>query len=214
MKWIPIKDAARRMGMSLDELIERVVDDDSLQELPWAIKCNGWEVIQCAGKRAALLARKPGDPKIESNECGSPRRSLAGHYRMHSGSSKNLALSWPNPGVRTDVLLWTDAFDWVTPDDILLPIETTPCSADEVLIDAEAMGWLADTINTQARETLLTLIGTLTMAAGLDIHGPIDPAAQRIEQWCNQAGAPVSKRTITTRLAEARDLVRKVNLQT
>ena len=210
MKWIPIADAAKKMGMSLDELLERVIEEQGGLDLPCAIKCRNWTVKHSEGHRAKLLAKKDGDPHLRVDLRSKPFIEISGYFRLWESDLHSLAIAWPEPLTRFSLRLWTDAHKWASPDDMLVPAEYDAVCADEVLIDAEEMGWLSDKINTQSKEHMLEIIGTLAMAAGLDL-ARIDPAAVKLAVWMKRAGVNVGLTTLTSRLKEAKGFVREVS---
>jgi hypothetical protein len=220
VKWIPITDAAKKQGITLDDLIERIILDNAFLDLPCAIKCDQWPVVRYVGHRAALMAKEEGSPAIRLPH---PREMesivISGFYRLYRFDLLNLAHAWPKPIARSRIYLWTDKHKWATPEDLLRPcdhIDPQTIRADDVRIDAEYMGWVGDKINTQSKEKMLEIIGALAMAAGLNIHKPhpIDPAARRLEEWTKQAGAPIGVRTLTSYLKDASERVRPLDLQT
>ncbi len=205
MKWLPLADAAKQMGLSVAALVEAATADEF--ELPIAVKCDSWSAELCREGHRKLLEREPEGPPAQFT--ADRKLDLAGYYRLYRVEAQKFALRWPEPMQRCELLLWRES----APDDIYWLVGSEPVAFESVFVDAEAMNLLADKIDARLREGMLRLIGVLAQAAGIDPRRPIDPIAKLLIEWCKAADAPLSKNTIKTRLGEAFELVKRVDFQ-
>ncbi len=207
--WVPVSAATTKLNLTLYEIAQLLAEARDPPRI--AVKVESWKAMRLPGLRSRLLARKRGDPTISDAAVDAAELSLSGFYLLHEPSV--LAMRWPKRCDSAELLLWTDTYPLAaSPDDLLLPKSGVSVSMEEIYFHPQDVGGIVREVNTQAKETLLSIIGTLAQAAGYDIHteSKLMPAAKLIAQQCEQAGVAINPRTVWTHLKDARDKVRRM----
>lgn len=212
--WVPIEGAAKKLGYTLDEFAQALIvanERDIDPPFQFAVKCAGVRVCRCRGLRAKMLQITSGVVEIDLPD---DRVSLAGFFRLWRNGDAKLALHWPEKIPIDQLRLWTDSHPMIADaDDMLVPWKNDVLvGLNDLFIHRDDIQPGALAINTQAKETLLSIIGVLAQAAGYDIHADrqLMPIAEDIEKRCKDAGVRVGARAIRNHLVDAKKLVRSM----
>ncbi len=220
-KWIPIAKAASALDYPgvyefAQDLVQKNFEGQD-EPVRFAINGDTWKVRRIRGLRKHKLTEDRNLPKTFYTDNG--EFSLCGFFNLWPNDCVNLASAHVNPAgrkcFRYELQLWTDQFGGESSaDDIFQAVvDEQVVGFDELFVDAEDVGILAERNKTRLTEAMLRLIGVLAQAVGIDPRRPIDPVAKVLVEWCKAADYKVSKNTITSRLTEAFELVERVDFQ-
>lgn len=210
LQWIPIADATKKLGISIDDLAQMIIlasERDEDLPLAFGYKCDDIEVMILEGIRVRLSNREDlGDVKMKR------RVVLAGYFRLHQGEETKLALRWPEPNAITGLAFWKEETnEHFTDTDLLVPIKesTKLISLADLWVRKQEFGEMRGAINRQVKETLLGIIGSLVQAADMRLDdGALSETAARVAGLCEKSGVRMNPRTVWNHLKNARELVR------